>query len=200
MDVTFEQYRNAYDRLSFAEHQALYGQVAAEFPEQSYWNAVEVERFLRHYYPECVVEIGGWDGGLANTVPYSGTWTNLELADVPQVCAKPGYRRVVLTDWLWNRGAWGDAVVMSHVIEHMSEDHIRRLLGSFEGQPVYVDAPLEEDKWTNWKHSTTTHVLGHSFSALDVLFAEHGYQVAYKADSKVNPFPSVIRWYEWHAS
>ena len=191
-----DKYRDQYDDLTFQEHQALYQRVVEEYPEQSFWSAPECARFLEFVQPQRVVEIGGWDGGLAEASYFLDRWVNLDWADVPQVCRKPGYQYVILQDFVWTWTEWGDAVVMSHVLEHMSEEHLRNLLSVMDARAIYVDAPLSEDHRIEWRGSLTAHVLDLSFREVDEVFREYGYARTFSAPSKANSFPSTVRWYE----
>lgn len=198
MREELDSYRNMYDLLVFREHKEMYERIGEVYPEQAFWNAPDCAAFLERYQPERVVELGGHDGGLAAAVlpgaPFVSEWLNFELVDCDQTCADYRYSFVVLGDWLTEVKA--DALVLSHVLEHLSEFQARRLIAGVDARAIYVDAPLLESQRSEWRGTMTAHVLPHSFTEVDALFAEHGWSVAHAAAANLHGFESRTRWYE----
>lgn len=191
-----DKLRDRYDELSFQEFRSWCQQIAATWPEQAYWDAPAVSRFLDFTQADDVVELGGWDGALAQAVMRPGMdWLNLEVTEVPQVCTFPDFHLKVLEDWPWTWDDWGDVLIMSHVIEHMSVEHLRSLLRRCESRAVYVDAPLSEESGTNWRGSPTSHILPLSFIEVDALFFEHGFDRIHTEYTPAANVGSTIRWY-----
>ena len=194
-------YRLHYDELSFAEHREMYERIDSLYPEQSFWNAADCIEFVRHFEPKNVVEVGGHDGGLAGAVlaevPEIVSWTNLELTEATQVCTDPRYRLVLLEDW-WLGQTFGDAVVLSHVVEHLSVAKLRELVVALlpHHPDVYVDAPLPESGGVSWWGTETAHVLPFSMAALDALFVDYGWRQVHAAESVECGFPCRTRWYQ----
>ncbi len=197
--MTFlDDYRRDYDNLDFAGHQAFYERVGAEYPEQSWWNADACAAFLAHYQPETVDEIGGWDGGLAAAVlPGSSVlgWRNFEITDVPQVCSHRAYTFELPDDWAWSQPRKADALVLSQVIEHMSEEHVHAMFSAFDVRAIYVDTPLHPFARSDWNGSTTGHILTLSLEELDRIAAGYGYRLEHSGTDNRHGFTSYWRWY-----
>ena len=195
-----ENYRRNYDSLPFSEHQRMYEEIEKVYPEQSWWNARDCLGFLEQYRPAHVVEIGGHDGGLASKVlpdaPFVESWTNYELVDCPQTCTDPRYEALVLRDWAWSVALNADALVLSHVVEHLSEERLGELLRSLKCPAIYVDAPLHESARSNWAGTETAHVLPWSMQELDLAFRSRGYLMAFANVDNSRGLVSRVRWYE----
>lgn len=163
VSIDFNGWRESYDAMSFEEHQEFNKQIAAEYPNQRCWNDQQVGKFLRHYLPGSVVELGGWDGSLANVMlprfPETVTWVNYDITpDVPQVCGDSRYEQVTLDDWPWKRKAAGDVLLASHVFEHMLSHEIVALLDAWDVAAVFMDAPIPSGS-TSWNNYEGTHIL-----------------------------------------
>ena len=195
-----DAYRLAYEYLPFSKHQAMYRRIGEVYPEQAFWNAEDCAAFLARYRPAQVFELGGHDGGLAAAVLPQATsvewWLNLEIVRCEQRCDDPRYAAFVLTDWAWTYPLHCDALILSHVIEHLSEGHVRSLIRACHADAVYVDAPLQEHARSSWRGSVTAHILPHSMQELDALFAEQGFSVSHAASSNQHGFECRTRWYE----
>jgi len=156
--IDWDQWRADYDLMTFADHQAFNQQAARLHPVQQSYDAPAVRRFLRERQPRNVVEVGGWDGALANLMidEFYGikTWVNYDITDVPQVCDAPAYGRVVLDDWPWKTRVTADALVASHVFEHMRMIEIEWLLNAWDVRSVFVDCPISgPPDWTGYHGS-----------------------------------------------
>lgn len=195
-----DEYRRRYDSLAFSEHQAMYRRIAEVYPEQAFWNAAECLAFLKHYKPRIVHEIGGHDGALAAEMlaqcKFIDRWHNLELVLGNSVCTDRRYHQHVKRDWAWASPLYFDALVLSHVVEHVSPHHFFRMLGALKGKAVYVDAPLRESDRTEWMGTETAHVLPYSMQEVDQAFAEFGWRVTHSGVSDLHGFVSRTRWYE----
>jgi hypothetical protein len=160
--MTFDQWRSAYDEMSFREHQAYNSELARLYPVQESYNAKAVYRFLRERPHAKVVELGGWDGKLADKMlrRFSGveTWVNFDLTpDVPQVCDDVRYHRVPLIDWPWKCVVRGDVLIASHVFEHMRISEVEATLQMWPVRSVFVDCPIYQAQ--DWRGYNGTHIL-----------------------------------------
>ncbi|HET9520694.1 MAG TPA: hypothetical protein VFO73_06605, partial [Candidatus Limnocylindrales bacterium] len=158
-DVEWDEWRANYDRWSFEEHRRFYRKVAGRYPIQRQWDGAAVRAFLADTLPRRVVEIGGWDGSLAaemlrefDTIE---TWTNYEIADVPQACDDGRYRRVVLDDWPWLLDVEADALIASHVVEHMRVTEAEELLRRWDLGAAFIDTPVGKTarSWAGYRGS-----------------------------------------------
>lgn len=155
--MTFDEWRDQYDTLTFAQHQQANQEWAGLYPHQASFNLEAVERFLEEREHGSVVELGGWDGQLAarmlHMFPCIETWVNYDITNVPQVCHDPRYERIVLSDWPWLRDARGDALIASHVFEHMRAAQIGLLIERWDVAAVFVDAPVNGGVWDGYHGS-----------------------------------------------
>ena len=185
MSIDWDAWRRDYDDMSFQQHQAFNQMVALQHPVQQHWNADACARFLDDRRPWTVLEIGGWDGSLAAAMldqcAWIHAWTMYDITDVPQVCTDDRYWPVVLTCWPWHKHLRGDALVLSHVVEHMRVAQLERLIKRFSGDAVYIDAPLP-DVNPSWEGYEGTHILEVGALELASLLAVHGYAVERDGD------------------
>jgi hypothetical protein len=194
-----DNYRRQYDTMSFADHQAFYARVASDYPDQSYGSVSLMQLFLAGCDAKTIVEIGGWDGSCAAQLlrlrPTLESWVNYEIAKVQHVCNDPRYRGVTLTDWLWKSGpVQADAFIASHVLEHLSLEHLEALLGVLDCRYAYVDVPLFDQPF-DWMAGLTTHKLPLSIHEFDALLERYGWVIGQK-HQRVGEIPSHVRFLE----
>lgn len=160
--MTFDEWRTRYDTMSFREHAAINDRWGVEYPAQASWKLQPVLDAL--WSARTVVEIGGWDGGLAAKalalLPRVERWTNYEMCQPAidrTVCHDPRYKPVLLEDWPWNTDLEpADALVMSHVVEHMRFHQLFELTRLFDRyRVVHMQAPLDLERidWTGYHGS-----------------------------------------------
>lgn len=162
MSVTFDTWRERYDRMTFREHQDFNSELAVLYPVQRSFDPTAAHKFLSTRNPRQVVEIGGWDGALAAQMlelfPDIKTWVNYDITpNVPQVCDDRRYHRVVLVDWPWKCSIRGDALIASHVFEHMRMQEVVDTLSRWDVPSVYADVPITSP--TGWSGYNGTHIL-----------------------------------------
>jgi len=63
--IDFDVWRARYDDMTFAEHQDFNAAIAEQYPEQQSWDRKACRRFIEERHLIDIVEVGGWDGGLA---------------------------------------------------------------------------------------------------------------------------------------
>jgi hypothetical protein len=184
VNIDFNTWRARYDTMTFAEHQAFNQQVADRYPEQQSWDAAACEAFLRTHRPRLVAEVGGWDGALAarmlERLDDIDRWVNYDITDVPQVCVDRRYVRCLLERWPWQHTITADALVLSHVAEHMRATQLAALLKRWRVHHVYLDVPVEAAP-PNWHGYSGTHILEVGRDGLQALAEQAGYTVSYQA-------------------
>jgi glycosyltransferase involved in cell wall biosynthesis len=188
----WDQWRADYPNLSFKAQQDIYATVAEHSPDQNRFDEQSARAFLQLAAPSRVVEVGGWRGELAAALlpdfPTIKSWANHEIA--PNLEPSPTdqrYRHHILTDWPWKRRMVGDALVLSHVVEHMQAAQFGRLLSKFTGDWVYIDCPVSDDPpdWTGYDGS---HVIEVGWSGLTLLLNHHGFTLAGQHQATIRSF------------
>ena len=177
-DVDWDAWRSQYHTLTYEQHRAFNDHVGRTWPRQEHFDAELARLFLDTYQPATVIELGGWDGALAQQIGGNvESWTNYDITDRPQVCTHPGYRRVIPDGWAWQQPLQADAFVASHVLEHLSEQHLHELLDALDCQAAYVDVPLKDSPY-QWRGYFGSHVLPLSMPQFEAAWQAHGWRVA----------------------
>lgn len=197
LDRFRDDYRNG---LPLPAHQELYEWIAANYPNQNYADYSLIDTFLYWCKPKTVTEMGGWDGAVAHHFLMGGgtgieCWENYEIADVPQTCGHPFYVFHVEDKWLWEFPCIkGDAFIASHVLEHLTEAHLDKLISVLHCPYAYVDVPLGQFG-TDWTGDQSTHVLRDSISEFDARWERAGWNIA-QSHFSPNGVPSHVRFLE----
>jgi hypothetical protein len=192
--LDWDQWRNAYPALTYADQQAFHTLIYEQHPVQRHYDHTLVGRAIEDIEPRTVVELGGWDGELAHTMldqhPTIQRWTNIELCREAAQAGEgrhPRYQAPTLNGWYWSQGPWHcDLFVASHVIEHLTITHLNETLAATHAQALFLDAPLE-NKSLNWQGFTGTHILECGWIGVDRLCDRHGYQLAWAEDHDTDP-------------
>jgi hypothetical protein len=179
--LDWDAWRANYGSMSFAEHQDFYRAVALAYPVQRHYDGRAVLEFLRATHPWTVAEVGGWDGALAEgflTIVPVVEWTNYEIApNVPQVCQNSRYRYQPLDRWPWEfEEIPGDALVLSHVVEHMLLDEFAALLDRFYGDAVYIDTPVVGDGRQDWRGYQGSHIIEEGWAGIELRLFSRGFE------------------------
>ena len=198
LPLTFDEWRTNYDRLTYPEQLAYYNAVYEKFPMQKVGNVQEAIRFCSQLEAgSTVLEVGGGRGDVARQAlqetAVSG-WFNYEISGtvVNHGLRHPCYTAIVPHDFVWNLRDLPpcDALIASHVFEHVRASQIDRLLGRLASfSQAYVECPIPADAdAVDWSGSWSTHILEIGWKQLEQLFANRGFQVAHCAPD--------IRWFQ----
>lgn len=160
--VNFDVWRANYKTMSFADHQEFNAECLRLYPEQRSWDAKACANFLAKYEPSSVVELGGWDGALADLMLREfpiDRWCNYDITPgVPSACDDPRFSTVVLDDWPWRQKVEADVLIASHVFEHMRMYEIDLLLTEWRVGAVFVDCPIGLSM-RSWRGYDGSHIL-----------------------------------------
>ena len=188
--IDWDEWRSRYSSMTYAEQQAFYSEVWKHHPSQLHFDAGAALAFMRALpvmpRPMRVVEIGGWRGELAEAlIPYlpaSWSWLNLEIcreAAAASVCQQPAFRAVSPESWPWEdlpTLAGADILVASHVIEHMSVEHLEALVDSLAtARWMFLASPLPQSGTPDWAGYNGSHVLPLSLDGVTDLLADRGW-------------------------
>lgn len=183
----FDEWRAAYDTLTFQDQRKVYAEVAKLYPLQRAADVAQARQFFGCYQPQFVVELGGWDGWLASRILSQDetirAWSNYDLISVPQVPADVRYYQRTLPRPFWETDALGgaDAFVAAHVIEHIRFRELVMLVEKLTLNSVsycLVEAPIQR-KPTDWTGYHGTHILEVGWDTVDPLFARGRYKIAH---------------------
>lgn len=134
-----------------------------------------------------VVEVGGWKGELAQYClsKYSNEirdWTNIEFCEnaiKKTVPMDSRYEAICPKSFCWftkgHRLTGYDIFVSAHTIEHLSDDHMARLIQAISGISVVMfDAPLTAEG-EDWNDFLGTHKLKMGWNKVNGLMIREGY-------------------------
>jgi hypothetical protein len=187
--IDWDAWRTAYPTMTYADHQAFYSTVYAQYPDQHHYDVDHVQRTIDQIAPDTVVELGGWDGKLAAAMldhdPDIKRWTNIEICAEAARAGNgrhPKYYAVELAGWYWDHGPWHtDLFIASHTIEHLSAYHLERTIAATQAQAIFFDAPLTEDL-TDWQGFNGSHILNIGWNHIDPVLNSYGYTLDWKHD------------------
>jgi hypothetical protein len=167
----FNDWRNRYRDLSYAEHQDFAKWLEKNYPSQEYFDDImgPLTNFIEMNNTKKikVMEFGGWKGELASRVlkgsEYDISWDNYDICPTlprKSACTDSRYKLIVLDDFVWNHPIPSYSLfVSSHAIEHIDEKHFYCLLDSIQKIPfLFINLPLLPDGAT-WEDATCFHIL-----------------------------------------
>lgn len=182
MALDFDRYKREYDRYTFTDLQSIYHQIAHDYPVQRHFHSVPVKQTLWSLHKPRVLELGGWDGALADVCGGEyAAWDNYDLVRVPQACRDPRYQLKILTDWFWNSNIPDtyDVFIATHLIEHLNENQLEQLFRKVEKlsgvHMIHLESPISEYGQT-WKGTEDTHVLNMGWRGVRWMLADNGFK------------------------
>lgn len=184
--LDWDAWRTAYPTMTYAEQQEFHSAIYAAYPEQRHYDPAYTAKAIEDVLPTTVVELGGWDGELAQTMleqyPTITQWLNVEICREAAQAGEgrhPNYFAPSFADWYWNLGPWHcDLFVASHTIEHLTALHLAKVIATTQANALYLDAPLH-DAPIQWQGSTTSHILEYGWTQVTDLCKQHGYRLAW---------------------
>lgn len=199
LPMTFDDWRDAYDSMTYEEHSRYFDAIYEQFPQQSHCTRHEAHAFFQEQPNGCrVLELGGWDGSMARILldefPGIVHWTNVEICRAACIAGgmeAPRYSAHTPDGWLWeqDRLPHADVLFASHSFEHLRAEQIDRLLARLLGiRAAYIEAPLAESADNfDWTGDLSTHLLEIGWRQLEERFLQHGYHVTHRAQN--------VRWF-----
>lgn len=191
--LDWDAWRTAYPTLTYTEQQAFHSAIYAQYPEQRHYDSRLVAQAIEDVQPRSVVELGGWDGELAehmlNQYPTISAWINVEVckeASDAGIGRHPRYHPAAMTDWYWNHTWREDLFVASHVIEHLTIHHLDQTIQATKAKALFMDAPLL-DRPVGWQGFTGTHILQTGWAGVTRICQAHGYRLSWAVDHETDP-------------
>lgn len=177
----FNKWRKNYDKMTYQDQQKFYTKLLKAHPHQSQFSKEYVPFFLNWTNEPSlfVLELGGWDGELAQKMMYQFQnilrWDNYELTELAKeisVCKDTGYTVRVPDDFMWNVKIPDEfnVFIASHVIEHIKAKELEKLITNLPKgiKYIYFESPIGQD-WDNgdWTDDYSTHILEWGWKALN---------------------------------
>ena len=186
----FNTWRAHYDQYSDAEQVAFYEMIGLQYPEQHHVQHEFVEQFFATvpHLPTHVLEMGGWDGHLAQAMlaqsPWIQTWHNVEIsapAVAHSVCTDRRYHAVTPTSFRWWR-TWDwspvEIFVAAHVLEHLKWCDVQEVLRSAQHcRALYLEIPIFHYHKLHWQDSESSHILEVSWSTVKRYLESLGFRL-----------------------
>lgn len=185
--LCFDEWRSKYDQLSWLQQVDYYSKLYAHYPRQDHCTLAEAIEFGKQLQPGVrVLEMGGWDGRVANILleefPHIEHWHNMEVCRpaVDHGLKHPRYSAEVPEEFLWNLPSFpiADVFFAAHVLEHLKARQIEQLISRLDRvTDVYAEAPIPDcGQAVSWSGDISTHVLEIGWQELESLFARFGYR------------------------
>jgi glycosyltransferase involved in cell wall biosynthesis len=194
----FDDWRDRYEWYAEndKEQKEFFDDIARWFPTQAHYDLDQIAQFfVRNPSIENVIEIGGWQGDMARDILGSNWqikgWMNIEYTDWAAFhpnCYDPRYH-VSCPDnfrW-WKYKEWCDgecnvdAIVMTHVAEHLKLHDFIDMVKPFMGVPlIYIESPIDTAEVNRlWKGYYGTHVIDAKWPDLIEGMDNLGYDMVY---------------------
>jgi hypothetical protein len=184
--LDWNAWRAAYPTSTYEQQQRFYSDVYRQHPEQRHFNKRAVRRAIEQVQPRTVVELGGWDGELAERMlerhPDIVEWINVEVCKEAAHISDTRHPRLsspYLSDFYWTSHWHADLFVASHAIEHLTVQHLEKTIAATHARALYLDAPLE-DAPESWEDYHGSHILDVGWDGVDVLCERYGYLLAWR--------------------
>jgi len=194
----YDQWRAEYPTQTIEGHAALYNKRFLENPGMGSWSGRAVRMFLNQSggRPLVVAEVGGRGGDLAKVALESThnitKWINYEISDEPikqPTAQDKRYEGRLMSDFCWweKTPIEGDVLILSHMIEHLSEADFRSLVKAIPEniKGVHAQAPLPLRGPVDWNGYFGAHILPLGWVEVNEAFESAGFRsvVAYDGAS-----------------
>lgn len=166
--------------MTFEDHVSFAAACYRHYPVQRHYNSKACLEFLASL-DACVLELGGWTGDLGIEACEAGLvvgWTNYDLLPVSRRDTLPAeFEEAQLRDYIWNLDLNFnpyDTFVATHVIEHLSWEHLKLLLDWIKRtgfRNVLLEAPIKESgTGITWDGYLGSHILEVGWSEIESYF------------------------------
>jgi hypothetical protein len=173
--ILFDKWREEYDSLNHEQQRDFYNEIERYYPEQKSFTLSNYDYLFANYQDVSVTEIGGWKGELADyclNKYFIKSWTNFEItseAIKKSVCHDERYNPVLVDfNWMDNTTIETDVCLASHVIEHLSDKDLIKLIKCIKSKVILFEAPISQTE-NDWKGYPGTHILKMGWDKIDSL-------------------------------
>jgi len=179
--ILFDQWRENYDSMSSDEQIKFYNEIEKYYPEQKSFTLKYYDYLFANYQDVDVVEIGGWKGELADyclkKYPIK-SWINYDITTEAlnkSVCKDTRYKvKAVSFNWMDSETIESDVCLASHVIEHLSDNDLRKLIQCIKSKVILFEAPIKKGL-NDWTGYPGTHILKMGWDQIDTMFQKKIY-------------------------
>lgn len=195
----WDAYRLAYPEMTYAEVAEAHQWVWENYRDQSHHSPEKLDEFFSTISQKTVVlEVGGWRGEAAQAMLEKyldiARWVNFEICEdavLNPVSKDRRYSPIWPRTWAWELPPPpADVAVLSHVIEHVSDEQLPLLLrwiSASGARHVYIEAPML-DGGQGWMGGNTAHVLTTGWDGVVDLLDASDYRVRDKTLAKLDHY------------
>lgn len=191
--ISWDEWRNSYDDLSYNDHLEYYNQIYEKFPKQNHCTISKADLFFSAISePIKVLEIGGWNGAVADYMLENFScikhWTNYEIC---QSAISRGrvhsarYMSLIPQTFIWDIKEIPEADVFfaSHTLEHMKAKQVELLISRLITiNRMYIEAPIPDSSTnTSWLGYSGTHILEIGWKQLETMLQSFGFEVTWSS-------------------
>lgn len=180
--IDWNAWRARYDDMDFAEQRRFYDLVYDLHPGQGQFAADALLDFLAYIDgPLDIVELGGWDGGLARAILAERgdiQWRNYEISAAAVAASAgigPGYRGIALGDWYWSEPHTCDLFVACHVLEHLRFADVLATFDATQCRWMFLQTPLADGP-RSWDNYHGSHILEVGWGEIIAALEERGFR------------------------
>lgn len=187
--VVYDKWRADYPSLSTKEHAAFYDDKYTKDPNHASFSG----RAVRYFFNQAnclsysVAEIGGRNGSLAKVAleftPAIKRWVNYEISGAAvagTLTQDSRYEAKLMTDFCWwmKEPIEGDLLILSHIIEHISDSDFKSLVAVIPKniRGVHVQSPLAMRGPIDWTGNKGCHILTMGWVEVDQEFVVNGFK------------------------
>jgi hypothetical protein len=182
--MTFDQWRDSYDSMTFEQQQDYHDHLEGMYPDQAHYDQESAEKIFRWLQPNSVIEAGAWKGNLADHILHREaiqTWKAIELCPAAikkTVChdERFSYQPISRFDWWNEKPIVCDLFLATHFIEHLRFTHLQELVKAISAKHIYFEAPLTSNG-ESWEGYHGTHKLEVGWNGVADLLAAKGFKM-----------------------
>ena len=194
--ISWDHWRNNYDDFSYEDQLKYYDEIYGQFPKQNYCTITYADLFFRkisvHQKPIKILEIGGWDGTVADYMlkifSWIGHWTNYEICQSAisnGLVHSARYMSIVPKTFIWDMEEIPETDVFfaAHTIEHMKAAQAELLFSRLNKVKwMYLEVPIPESSTdTSWLGYCGTHILEIGWEQLEEMLKSFGFHVTWSS-------------------
>lgn len=189
----WDEWRKNYAEFSFQDQQSFYSQLNGKSCKFYSISFMKYVLSALQSFKGTIIELGGQYGELAqDCLSQNSTiqsWQNYEINPntMRTICKDPRYSIHILSTYFWDLQPLpqGDVFIASHVLEHISLNHLNCLLDRLTYPRILIEVPLP-DITPIWMHYDGSHILELAFHQLIDCFNKHHYEIKTQTERMID--------------